>query len=161
MRGSPALSGASLAAAGFALAAAWSAPSLADAPSILGRWLTEDRLAVVEMAPCGAELCGRVVWIGDKEAPRTDVANPDPALRARPVCDLQILGGFKQAGADAPGEWRDGWIYDPKSGKTYHAKMTLRDAATLDLRGYVGIPLFGETQVWTRDTEARPSCGAG
>jgi len=148
------------AAAGLALSAVSAAPSRADAPAIFGRWLSEDRKAVVEMTPCGAELCGRVVWIGDKDAPATDVANPDAALRGRPICNLQILGGFKQA-ADAPAEWRDGWIYDPESGKTYHARMSLRDAATLDLRGYVGIPLFGETRVWTRDTASRPPCGAG
>ncbi len=28
--------------------------------------------------------------------------------------------------------------------------MTLKDANTLDVRGYVGISLLGKTQTWTR-----------
>ena len=34
--------------------------------------------------------------------------------------------------------------------KTYKANMGLQPDGTLRLRGYVGTPMFGETQIWTR-----------
>jgi uncharacterized protein (DUF2147 family) len=41
-------------------------------------------------------------------------------------------------------------VYDPKSGKTYRGKMTFVSPNQLNLRGFIGIPLFGRTTTWTR-----------
>ena len=50
-------------------------------------------------------------------------------------------------------EWGNGYIIDPKNGEIYHCKMTIDpDGNTLQVRGYIGIPLFGRTQTWTRIT---------
>jgi uncharacterized protein (DUF2147 family) len=46
--------------------------------------------------------------------------------------------------------WTGGRVYDPKNGKSYQGKMTLVSPNRLNLRGYVGIPLFGRTTNWTR-----------
>ena len=46
--------------------------------------------------------------------------------------------------------WKGGTVYDPKSGKTYSGKMTLVSPNKLDMRGFVGISLFGRTTTWTR-----------
>ena len=46
------------------------------------------------------------------------------------------------------GEWQ-GHILDPDSGKRYNARVWIDAAGRLNLRGYRGIPLLGETQVWT------------
>ena len=46
--------------------------------------------------------------------------------------------------------WEDGWIYDPNNGNTYSCEMTLIDHKTLKIRGYIGITLFGRTEIWTR-----------
>jgi uncharacterized protein (DUF2147 family) len=43
-----------------------------------------------------------------------------------------------------------GQIYNASNGKTYNANITLQPDGRLGLRGYVGSPMFGETQVWTR-----------
>ena len=48
---------AALALAGAAMALA--APASAADP-ITGRWITEDRDAVITIAPCGANLCGKI-----------------------------------------------------------------------------------------------------
>jgi len=45
-----------------------------------------------------------------------------------------------------------GWIYDPDVGKQYKAKMTMTGPDTLEIRGYIGVPLLGRTEVWTRWT---------
>lgn len=42
-------------------------------------------------------------------------------------------------------------ILDPFSGNTYRVKLKLQDAGqTLEVRGYIGVSLFGRTQVWKR-----------
>jgi uncharacterized protein (DUF2147 family) len=143
------------------LAVAFADAAAADELSPFGRWLTEDRQGVVEIYPCGRELCGKVVWEAEpfaNGAPTVDDKNPDPSLRGRSICNLQIMNGFK---AKSPAEWVDGAIYEPQSGKTYSAELTVSDAATMKLRGYVGMSLFGSTEVWTRDTQQRPPCSSG
>jgi uncharacterized protein (DUF2147 family) len=124
-----------------------------------GVWLTEDGEGAVEIFDCGDLLCGRIVW--RKSALRADGSadiddrNPDPALRRRPICGLQIIGSL--AASDAA-TWDGGWVYDPDSGKTYHVKLTMESADTLRLRGYIGVPLLGESQIWRRASADLPSC---
>jgi len=129
-----------LAGAGMLLAAA---PALA-APPITGRWITEDKAAVVEIGRCGQTLCGRIarILIATPGAPATDVANPDAALRKRAILGMPILTGFSDGGAD----WR-GQIYDPRRGKTYKS-IVRRDAdGTLKVQGCIAV--FCQTQRWT------------
>lgn len=141
-------------AVGLVLPAAAQAPP----PSALGRWLTESRKGVVQIYPCADRLCGRVVWLQQPlrdGTPATDSNNPNPELRNRRICGLTMLGGFRQT---EPDHWGDGWIYSPENGKTYHATMSLESPTVLKVRGYVGIPLFGETQTWTRADPRLGSC---
>ncbi len=145
-----------LALIGLALGAEAAAQTAAPTAP-LGRWLTESKRGVIEIYPCADKLCGKLVWMIEPVrhgAPAVDEQNPDPALRQRPLCGLALLGGFHQ---NEPQHWDDGWIYDPDSGKTYRATITL-DGKVLELRGYVGIPLFGETQSWTRPGAGYGSC---
>jgi uncharacterized protein (DUF2147 family) len=149
-----------LAAATALLVLALGPMAVADSPAPaapLGRWLTESKRGVIEIYRCGEALCGRLVWMIEpvrRGAPALDDNNPEPALRQRRLCGLTMLGGFRAA---EPGHWEEGWIYDPDSGKTYHATLAL-DGEALHLRGYVGIPLFGETQTWTRPDPRYGSC---
>jgi uncharacterized protein (DUF2147 family) len=48
-------------------------------------------------------------------------------------------------------EWSDGEILDPKNGKTYRCDIQLTDnGEKLNVRGYIGITLFGRSQTWER-----------
>jgi uncharacterized protein (DUF2147 family) len=58
-----------------------------------------------------------------------------------------ILKNFKFTGS----AWENGTIYDPNSGKTYDCILKIKDGnKTLDIRGFVGISMFGRTSTWTR-----------
>ena len=99
----------------------------------------------MEIAPCGAKLCGTIVKLTGPRSgadPR-DANNPDPALRTRRILGLPILTGFTACQKD----WR-GQIYDPNSGKTYRSIVKIGKNGTLEVQGCVGP--FCRTQVWTR-----------
>jgi uncharacterized protein (DUF2147 family) len=118
--------------------------------SILGRWLTTDGKAHIEIFQCGDLYCGRIVWLSEpleNGQPKRDKENPDQALRDRPIIGLVLMRDFTYEG---DGTWSGGKVYDPESGDEYQGKMTLKDVMTLDLRGYVLLPLFGRTETWTR-----------
>jgi len=140
-----------------ALAAAWltmpSAGLAADAV-VTGVWLTQDDKAQVRIADCGDRLCGAIIALreplGPDGQPKTDKRNRDAALHGRPIMGLQILQNFIRLDAK---RWGDGTIYDPEDGDTYKCTLTLESPVTLIVRGYVGIPLFGKTQIWHRVTE--------
>ena len=129
----------------------------ADSSGILGSWKTEMDESKVEIYRCGEKLCGKIVWLknpvytdsrdGVIGTPVIDRKNPDPSLKSRPVLSLQILEGFTAEGNNT---WGNGTCYDPKSGNIYRGKIRLAAPDRLVLRGYVGIPLFGRTSVWTR-----------
>src|SRR3954467_1821726 len=127
------------------LALALAAPAVA-APSIQGLWLNDDHKGLIQMAPCGRKLCGTLVKVLDRrpDAPKTDIHNPDPALRNRPFIGLPVLTGFEGSG----GSWKNGRAYDPESGKSYRSYPELQPAGSLKVSG--GILFICESKRWTR-----------
>jgi uncharacterized protein (DUF2147 family) len=112
-------------------------------PAILGKWLTESGHGVIEIARCENAVCGRIVGID-----RTPSEPMPTDVTGRSQCGLQIISEAMQA---KDGAWY-GRIVDPRDGAIYHAKLWVDDDGRLSLRGYVGIPLLGSTQVWSRFT---------
>lgn len=136
-----------------------------DADGVLGTWVTADGKARVEIAKDGELYDGKIVWLkepvypaDDKQGmggqPKVDRENPDKSLKTRPIIGLPLIQGFKYDGDNV---WTDGSIYDPESGKLYSCKLTLRMDGTLKVRGYVGISLFGRTEIWTRPPPDTPA----
>jgi len=123
-----------------------SAPAAAAPPDVAGLWLTDDGKGVVEVAPCGRNMCGKIVRVLERGPgiPTTDVKNPDPARRNRPIIGLQVLSGFKP-GTNA---WEGGRAYDPKKGSSYNSSLRLNRDGSLRVTGCV---LFVCQSVrWTR-----------
>lgn len=141
-----------------------------QADAIAGIWITQDGKARVEIALQDGAYAGHIVWLkqplfpandpkGMAGKPKVDRNNPDKKLRTRPIMGLPLLSGFHYAGS---GVWAGGMIYDPESGKTYHCKISMMKNGSLHIRGYVGIPLFGRTEIWKRYVPemARPAASA-
>jgi uncharacterized protein (DUF2147 family) len=120
------------------------------ADEILGEWLTDKDEAVVEIYRCGQLYCGRIVWLKEPKNPdgteKLDTENPEAPKRDRPIIGLLMVWDFRY---DGDAKWVDGRIYDPDNGKTYACKMSLEEDK-LNVRGYIGLSLFGRTTVWTR-----------
>ena len=116
------------------------------ADSITGRWVTEDKDAVVSIGKCGATTCGRIArfLVAPPDGPdQRDVNNPNPKLKKRKLLGLPILTNFKEEAT----LWR-GQIYDPNSGKTYRSVVRRKNATTLEVKGCIGP--FCQTQIWRK-----------
>jgi uncharacterized protein (DUF2147 family) len=123
--------------------------------SVTGCWVSEAGTSVIELAEQNGSVTGRVVGLaeplfladegqGTPGAPRTDLNNPEPALRERAIAGLAIVAGLRRDGD----RWTGGTIYDPESGNTYSVRAEVDDEGLLRIRGYIGSPLFGRTTKW-------------
>ncbi|WP_156885766.1 DUF2147 domain-containing protein [Massilia niastensis] len=66
----------------------------------------------------------------------------------QPLIGMTILSGLKKDGS----EYTGGEILDPAKGKTYKSKAALKDGGSkLEVRGYIGAPMFGRSQTWVRE----------
>lgn len=130
-----------------------------DSASPTGLWLTENGRSVVAVEPCRdpSRLCGYIHWVIEGGM-QYDSKNPDESLRNTPMCGLQIMGNFRQNDAR---NWVDGKIYKADEGDTYNANMQMLPNGKMIVRGYVGMPLFGKSQTWSRVNPADfPQCRA-
>ncbi len=126
-----------------------------EGDKILGLWLTGTGKAHIKITKYGDnKYGGKIVWLKEPTKPdgtaKKDTKNPDKIKQANNVLGLNNLLGFTFAGSKS---YEGGSIYDPENGKTYKCIMTLDDANTLKVRGYVGVQMFGRTDTWTRVTE--------
>ena len=131
--------------AGAAAIAALAVPALAADP-ISGRWVTQEKNAIVTIGQCGSSVCGKISKFLETPpdgANQRDVNNPDKSLRSRKLMGLPVLTDLREDGD----LWR-GDIYDPEAGKTYRSVIRRKGANRLEGKGCVGP--FCQTQIWTR-----------
>ena len=139
----------------FIAALAGIAPALAQTPTVAGVWQQIDPDtgkvgAHVTFADQGngvftGQLSKLFPEPGDDPNPRCTACSG--AQKNKPLLGLTFIWGMRRSGLDYEG----GTILDPETGSLYNANMKLSpDGQSLTLRGYVGIPLFGQSQVWKR-----------
>jgi uncharacterized protein (DUF2147 family) len=121
----------------------------ADTGSAVGLWKNQD--ATFEIFENQGKLSGKIVALQEPLTPegkeKTDIHNPDPSKRGRPIIGLVFMSGFTRKSHT---RWENGTIYDPKSGNTYSCLMELDGPDKIKVRGYIGISLLGRTDTWTR-----------
>ena len=120
--------------------------------SIVGVWKTYDDetnqpAAIVEIAEKNGVYIGVITKLLDPNAP-VYCSKCTDSRKGKPVNGLEILTGLKKTGSSYSG----GQILDPDDGEIYRAEIKLKDQGSkLELRAYIGIPLLGRTQNWTRE----------
>ena len=149
--GASALSGLFFAVTVLAFAGFTAPQVLAASPDNLkGIWTSkEKRDSLIEIYDCGEYLCGRLVSLteplDDAGISRRDLNNQDESLQDRPLAGIEFLTGFTYD--ERKTAWKGGRIYNARDGKTYKSTMVFKDGE-LKVRGFVGISLFGKTDVW-------------
>ena len=129
-------------------------PAGPQAQSPAGLWTTySDRSGkadgLVRITEESGELQGIVEAVFSPPAPSAHpLCEECPGdLRNQPIVGMKILRGLRWDG----GQYSGGEILDPDEGRFYRCSVRITDGGQkLELRGYVGIPLFGRTQTWTR-----------
>ena len=87
--------------------------------------------------------------LGPKAKPEDKCTDCKDDRKDQPIAGLEIIRGVKKA--DGKDYWDGGTIVDPNGGTVYRVKLTPVDGGKkLEVRGYVGTPLFGRTQTWLR-----------
>lgn len=116
--------------------------------AIIGTWETDAKDAKMEIFKTGNLYYGRLLWgnkvvEADGKTSKKDSKNPDEKLRTRNIIGIVNLKNLKFD----DGNYVDGEIYDPPSGKTYDCKAWLENGK-LNLRGFIGFSLLGRTAIW-------------
>jgi uncharacterized protein (DUF2147 family) len=139
----------------LALATMLSLPSAwADDASPVGLWKNIDDVsgktkALIRISENKGELEGRIEKLF---RPADQDQNPkclrcEGVLKDQPIIGMVFMSGLKKSGE----EYSGGEILDPDNGKVYKSKLTLVDGGKrVNVRGYIGIPMLGRSQVWVR-----------
>jgi uncharacterized protein (DUF2147 family) len=130
----------------------------ANPDAILGKWWNQEKESQIEIYKADGKYFGKIVYLKEPAYPandpegmggqtKIDRKNPDVNKRNVPLIGLLMLWDFSNTGDNL---WENGFIYDPRDGKTYKCKMTLESPDILNVRGFIGVSLFGRTNAWTR-----------
>jgi uncharacterized protein (DUF2147 family) len=138
-----------------ALAAAFiMSPAFDDDSSPIGLWKNIDDVsgkpkALIRISESNGVLQGQIEKLfraADQEQnPKCDKCTD--ARKDQPIIGMVFMNGLKKDGS----EYTGGEILDPDNGKVYRSKMELTDGGKkLKVRGYIGVPMLGRSQVWVR-----------
>ncbi len=131
------------------------APAWAQDASPVGLWKNIDDVsgkpkALIRITENKGELEGRLEKLfrppSQEQNPRC--SSCEGVNKDQPIVGMVFMTGLKKDGD----EYGGGQILDPDNGKIYRSKVKLIDGGKrLSVRGYVGVPLLGRSQVWVRE----------
>ena len=123
----------------------------AGASSPVGRWQTISDssgkpAAVVEIFESAGRFHGRIIQLLEDDPASVCIPCTD-ARKGQPIVGMVFLTGLRADGDEFTG----GDILDPDDGRVYRAKVQLIEGGDkLKVRGFLGLSLFGRTQIWLR-----------
>ena len=126
----------------------------AGTPTPEGKWKTISDVtgkprSIVRIWKENDKLFGKVEVVIPQEG---EVPNPlchqcTGERKDLPITGMTILWDLTQ---NTDG-WNGGFVLDPNDGKTYQCVIRLVEGGNkLEVRGYIGLSLFGRTQTWQR-----------
>ena len=139
----------------FVLLSAVARFAVADVNSPTGLWKTIDdktgkERSFVRITENNGVFEGKVEKIYDQpgDDPQHLCKECEGERKDKPIIGMTILWGLKKDGEQYAG----GEILDPKNGSIYRAKMKLLEGGKkLEVRGFIGVSLFGRSQTWLRE----------
>lgn len=112
---------------------------------ILGNWLSPDKDIIVRCYKDKGLYFGKLIWF-KKYLNLPETKEIKEAIPEEQWQDMVIMWDFKYQN----GEWNNGKIFQPKTGKKYDAFVRLKDFSTLELTGYVWLKCLSETYKFTK-----------
>jgi uncharacterized protein (DUF2147 family) len=123
--------------------------------SPVGLWKTIDdktkaEQALVRISESAGVLSGRVErFLAADIDPGSVCEQCRDDRKGRPILGLEIIRDVKRASTS--GRWDGGTILDSEEGKIYRVRLEpIEGGQRLEVRGYIGMSLFGRTQTWVR-----------
>ncbi|HEY2559871.1 MAG TPA: DUF2147 domain-containing protein [Caldimonas sp.] len=130
--------------------------ALAQSATPAGLWKTVDdstkkEKSLVRITETNGVYTGKVEKIIDPDSPKDATCKDcSDERKDKPVVGMTIIRNVKPS-ADDKAVFEGGDILDPNNGKVYRVKLTLTEGGgKLDVRGYIGAPILGRTQTWSR-----------
>jgi uncharacterized protein (DUF2147 family) len=120
-------------------------------PCLIGTWESDEKNLQIEMFDEDGTFAGKMIFFkcSTEEVMKgsKDIENPDKALRHRKLLGMKLVTQLTYKGN---GIWDDGKIYDPNSGHTFDARITLTGPNTAVVRGYWKYRWLGRSMVFNR-----------
>jgi uncharacterized protein (DUF2147 family) len=123
--------------------------------SPVGLWRTIDddgktEKSTVRITSDAGVLTGKVEHITDPAKANEVCSKCEDDRKDKPIVGMTIINGVKQD-AEESNVWAGGLILDPAKGTTYKVRLkVIEGGKKLEVRGYIGSPMFGRTQTWVR-----------
>ncbi len=105
-----------------------------------GIWRNPEGSVHIRAEPCGANMCGVVIWANDQA--RNDAVKGS---------GMELVGStlFRDFRPDKRSGWR-GQVYVPDVGKTFSGTIILKDVNHLEGKGCLLGRFFCKSQIWKR-----------
>ncbi len=124
--------------------------------SPVGLWKTIDdasgrEKSLIRIVESGGVLVGRVEKLLDPDdKPSITCELCSDERKNQPVLGMTVIRNVKH-NASNPALWDGGDVLDPKNGNVYRVRLTpVESGKKLEVRGFIGAPVFGRTQTWLR-----------
>ena len=141
------------AAVAFVLATASVLAMAQNTPAGLWRTIDDDgktEKSTVRITVANGVYTGKVEHITDPAKAEEKCVKCEDDRKDKPIVGMVIINDVKQD-AEEPGLYAGGLILDPAKGATYKVRLKpIEGGKKLEVRGYIGSPMFGRTQTWIR-----------
>jgi uncharacterized protein (DUF2147 family) len=143
---------------GALLTSGMSVSAWADNAALAGVWKNIDDhtgkpKALIRIVEVDGEFQGKVekLFLTTDEDRNPKCVKCEDSRKDQPIIGMNILSGLTQDKQET-GVYAGGQILDAGNGKVYKCKMTLLEGGKkLKVRGYIGMPMFGRSQIWVRE----------